>query len=269
MTTEDFSNSFDTLLNSYALKPEFGDVASIHDIVLDEYEKSVFLTLAQEQLIKEMIGDYTNESLARLEEYKVIQLGLQSLISSSTLSLTQSDWFTSRGSAAYTAGSFSSEDILALLAEEAYTENATTKERKAFQVVPINYIEYSRLRSKPFGGPNKRQAWRVAGKLDSNTSSGTSLQGLQLIFPTGEVSKSHTYHYHYRYVAKPAPIILTALPDGITIDGISTVTDCQLPTSLHYTILEKAVLLAIQSRADKLQVARQAAQAQAQAQQRR
>lgn len=268
MTTEDFSNSFDTLLNSYALKPEFGDVANIHDIVLDEYEKSVFLTLAQEQLIKEMIGDYTNESLARLEEYKVLQLGLQSLIYSETLPLEPSDWFTSRGSAAYTAETFGSANILALLAEEAYTKK-DEEEKKAFQVVPINYIEYSRLRSKPFGGPNKRQAWRVAGKLDSDESSYITLQGLQLIFPIGEVSRDDSYYYHYRYVAKPTPIILTNLPDGIAIDGKSTVTECQLPTSLHYTILEKAVMLAIQSRADKLQVARQAAQAQAQAQQRR
>lgn len=269
MTTEDFSNSFDTLLNSYALKPEFGDVANIHDIVLDEYEKSVFLTLAQEQLIKEMLGDYTNESLARIDEYKVLQLGLQSLIASSTITLTKNDWFTSRGAATYIAASFSSEDILALLTEEAYWIESNLDERKAFQVIPINYIEYSRLRSKPFGGPNKRQAWRVSGKLDTTISDKISLQDLQIIFPKGEVDDSGEYIYSYRYVAKPTPIVLTNLPEDLTIDGENTKTECKLPTSLHYTILEKAVLLAIQSRADKLAVARQAAQAQAQAQQRR
>lgn len=269
MTTEDFSNSFDTLLNSYALKPEFGDAANIHDIVLDEYEKSVFLTLAQEQLIKEMLGDYINESSARIEEYKVLQLGLQSLISSSTIELSQNDWFTSRGAVAYKATSFSSEDILALLVEEAYWQEEDSPERKAFQVIPINYVEYSRLRSKPFGGPNKRQAWRVSGKLDTNVSDELYLQELQIIFPKGEVTESGTYTYSYRYVAKPTPIVLTNLPEDLTIDRKNTKTECQLPSSLHYTILEKAVLLAIQSRADKLAVARQAAQAEAQAQQRR
>ena len=44
MTTEEFSNEFDILLNSYSSK----DNQSVN---IDEYEKSVFLTKAQEDLI--------------------------------------------------------------------------------------------------------------------------------------------------------------------------------------------------------------------------
>ena len=43
MTTEEFSNEFDTLLNSYGENPS--------TIELDEYEKSVFLTKAQEEIV--------------------------------------------------------------------------------------------------------------------------------------------------------------------------------------------------------------------------
>ena len=64
MTTEEFSNEFDTLLNSYAISPDkYGMENSPLTIELDEYEKSVFLTKAQEDIIislyngKNPVGD--------------------------------------------------------------------------------------------------------------------------------------------------------------------------------------------------------------------
>jgi hypothetical protein len=44
MTIQEFSNSFDTMLNSYNSQPQFGEQANRLDIILDEYEKSVLLT---------------------------------------------------------------------------------------------------------------------------------------------------------------------------------------------------------------------------------
>lgn len=43
MTNQEFSNEFDTLLNSYSKDTQFGKVDSF---ALDEYEKSQFLTTA-------------------------------------------------------------------------------------------------------------------------------------------------------------------------------------------------------------------------------
>ena len=40
MTIDEFSNSFDTLLNSYAPISNFGEETSKQTITLDEYEKS-------------------------------------------------------------------------------------------------------------------------------------------------------------------------------------------------------------------------------------
>ena len=47
MTTEEFSNEFEVLLNSYASKQP----NTVLDLQFDEYEKSVFLTKAQEELV--------------------------------------------------------------------------------------------------------------------------------------------------------------------------------------------------------------------------
>ena len=52
MTTQEFSNTFDTLLNSYNTYGLFGEQASRGEIVLDEYEKSVLLTQAQDIIVK-------------------------------------------------------------------------------------------------------------------------------------------------------------------------------------------------------------------------
>lgn len=51
MTTKEFSDGFDTLLDSYSASPEFG---STTPLAFDEYEKSVFLTNAQEEIIIEI-----------------------------------------------------------------------------------------------------------------------------------------------------------------------------------------------------------------------
>ena len=51
MNTQEISDIFDTLLNSHDIQAQFGESSSERDIVLDEYEKSVYLTKAQEEII--------------------------------------------------------------------------------------------------------------------------------------------------------------------------------------------------------------------------
>ena len=51
MTCAEFSNEFDILLNSYSNNPS--------DIKIDEYEKSIYLTQAQEEIIKNLYFDTT------------------------------------------------------------------------------------------------------------------------------------------------------------------------------------------------------------------
>ena len=51
MTTEELSNEFDTLVNSYSTQFNYGNIENT--ISFDEYEKSIFLTKAQEELLIE------------------------------------------------------------------------------------------------------------------------------------------------------------------------------------------------------------------------
>lgn len=52
MNIQEFSNSFDTLLNSYSITAGFGEEHSKQEVTLNEYEKSLFLTQAQDVVLK-------------------------------------------------------------------------------------------------------------------------------------------------------------------------------------------------------------------------
>jgi hypothetical protein len=73
MTTQEFSNEFDILLNSFSQQAVFGEQVSKSDLVLDEYEKSVFLTKAQNEILKNYFSDfqclfYNNLYIIKLSE---------------------------------------------------------------------------------------------------------------------------------------------------------------------------------------------------------
>ena len=64
MTTQEFSEQFDVLLNGSFIANDFGEQSSKIDIQLDEYEKSVFLTQAQEQLVINLYNGRNIEGLS-------------------------------------------------------------------------------------------------------------------------------------------------------------------------------------------------------------
>ena len=51
-----------------------------------------------------------------------------------------------------------------------------------------------------------------------------------------------------RYISKPTPIVLEQLPDGLSINGVNTESECELNPVVHRAILERAVQLAIISK---------------------
>ena len=69
MTIEEFSNEFDVLLNSYAVNSSFELGQGI--LQLDEYEKSLLLTEAQESIVKDLYnGKLTGEGFESTEEQR-------------------------------------------------------------------------------------------------------------------------------------------------------------------------------------------------------
>lgn len=138
-------------------------------------------------------------------------------------------------------------DVLMFVNE--YVEVTRGETTVRLTVLPINYIEYSRLMSKPYKRPLKNQAWRLLDHSD-NTKKAELVVG-----PVDTIKK-----YVTRYVKRPRAIILSPLSDGTSLDGyvgadrsgnpttdLSRATQgitCELDPILHPEILQRAVELA-------------------------
>lgn len=220
MTTKEFSDAFDIYLSNYGTGLSF-----------DEYEKSLFLTQAQEQIVTELYSgrNFTGSSFEVTEE---LRSSLRSLVKT-----TNPEKVTVGPNNAISPNStFYSlpEDVLFITFETATIDddNAGCKNGSNIAVVPVSQDEFHRIKNNPFRGFNKRRALR----LDVGDSK------------IEVVSKYSLSNYKIRYLAKPSPIILSNFNNEVTIDNKSTISECMLDSSVHKYILDRAVALAIASK---------------------
>lgn len=227
MTNQEFSNEFDTLLNSYSKDTQFGKVDSF---ALDEYEKSQFLTTAQEQLVLEYYSG-RNQYGESFEQSEEVRRYLSSLYK--TEELKESDVSGLKKLDSKSKFYSLPKDLLFITLEEVLLEGSCSNEY--INVQPITQDQYSKTINNPFRGPSKNRAIR----LDYNS------EIVELI------SNKEVLAYLMKYVSKPEPIILEDL-EGLTINGISNKTECNLHPSLHRSILNRAVRLALISKGIQL-----------------
>ena len=261
MTTQEFSNAFDTLLNSYASKAQFGDQASSQEIVLDEYEKSIFLTQAQDIIVKQYF-ERTNANLG-FDESERRQVDFSNLITVASTSTRESSagfndhsWIFNMPSKNISVGPQSQiQSKILFILNERLVLTKSNSVTKTFVVVPINYHEFDRQMSKPFAQPLKKQAWRL---LEDDSNSQTTDVTKAEIVPTDVAYKlvstgGYSATYKVRFIRRPRPIVLVPLSEaGISIDGISEVSECELNPILHMDILNKAVELAFTTRGGRV-----------------
>ena len=222
MTNKEFSDGFSTLLDSFGITP---------NITLDEYEKSTFLTDAQEQLIIDIYSGRNviyGKSFEQTEEIRRYLSNLVETYETSTkvtgklglskdsvfFEIPQDTWFIT-----YEVALLKDSRLGCLDGIEA-------------SVVPLPQDDLYRAKDNPFRGPSKDRVLRLDIKSD--------LAEL--------ISKYNVDKYLMRYISQPAPIILVDLPDGLSINGISTESECELNPVVHRAILERAVQLAIISK---------------------
>lgn len=228
MTTEEFSNEFDILLNSYSSKDQ-------QSINVDEYEKSVFLTKAQEDLIISVYNG-KNSTYESFEQTEEIRRYLSNIVK--TIEATRYDntsvWITSN-SYLYEIP----KDLWFITYEYAILNDSKLpcKQNINALVIPVTQDEFYRVYNNPFKGPSNKRVLR----LDSDNNI------IELI------SKYNIDKYVIRYISKPTPIILEDLTEDLSINGESKKTECILNTSLHRKILDRAVLLALTSKNKSVQ----------------
>lgn len=284
----EFSNEFNVLYNNITSNQAPG---------LDEYEKSVFLTKAQDEIVKAYFNPKTNKvqegfdgnerrqidfsmimrskvyepktiieknntgesggevagnntelvqplALEVAETPAIIVESIDKYIDLSTMDVV-SRVVNSNGETEVTLTPFKDsffdlrpetksvvlEDDILMFTNEYVVVNRRNKDTRLI-VVPINYMEYSRLMSKPFKRPIKNQAWRL---LDN--SNGQKKAEI-IIGPNDTIQK-----YVIRYVKRPRAIRLTTF-DDVTIDGDNTAQCCELDPILFPEIIQRACELA-------------------------
>lgn len=172
MTTQEFSNEFDVLYNNIMSNQAPG---------LDEYEKSIFLTKAQEELVRDYFNSRNVKNAQGFDDNQKRQYDFSTLLSSITLPdfidnyralsvlnpVIYNTIFDSR------AKIYIAPSDLFLVINESIEDSA----KRRYSVLPISYDEYNRLMLKPYGFPLKRQAWRI---ISDRTSSLVGWGGKQV-----------------------------------------------------------------------------------------
>lgn len=226
MTTVEFSDMFEILYNSITSNAAPG---------LNEYEKSVFLTKAQDEIVKNYFNPKGNKYQEGFDGNAKRQTDFSKLISNATIALASS---ATSFDARAMVGTMPARVLMVINEVIALSNGGTPAGTR--QVIPITYDEYTRLMSKPYKEPLKNQAWRLI------TGQSASLASVEVIINNNDLNKTPTYKI--RYVRRPVPIVVanlaSAVGDGVSVDGITTETQCELDESVHQEILQRAVELA-------------------------
>jgi len=228
MTITEFSNEWDIYYNSIATNAAPN---------IDLYEKSVYLTKAQLELVKNYFNPKGNKYQRGFENSSKRRDDLKELVKSYT-----SDVILNSIEGISIDSKFFKipNDTFLIIQEQAKIESSDLCiNNKYLKVIPKTHDEYGIQINNPFKKPNDKIIWR----LDFYTHvSGT--KNIELISPY-TISE-----YKFRYVKYPEPIVLTNLDDtfpgeGLSIDGITTSQTCKLSNSIHREILDRAVELAL------------------------
>lgn len=215
MNLIDLSREFDILYNNINSNEAPG---------VTEYEKSVFLTQAQEALVLDIIQ---GNKIEGVENTELLKEQLSKLTKESYLSPVYYD-----NVPTITSSSVLYElpiDLLHILYEHIIKKIEGCSD-VLIQVLPTTHDLIYKLLKNPFSGPSK-QALRL--NIGNN-----------LIEVITDKSITTTDKYFIRYIRCPKPIVLE--DSELPVNGYDTPQECELHESLHRNILSRAVILAKQ-----------------------
>ena len=222
MDIQELSNLFDTLLQSFIAKDNFGEQ---NTLAFDEYEKSIYLTKAQEQIVLELYQE--------LEQSEEVRKYLSNLIKTDNYVPVgeQDETLINNNFKSYKVEI--NNDILFMIYEQCtLNDENNCINNKIVSVVPTIHDDLDKVLKNPFKSPNSRKVIR----LDFDNK-------IELI------SKYNISNYKVRYLKKPNPIILVSLEDNLSINnGDTEVSNGETNPILHERIVQRAVQLAVQSK---------------------
>lgn len=234
MTLQEFSLEFDTLYNNIGAGAAPG---------INSYEKSLFLTNAQEAIVKTYYSGDLQKLIPSFEEDERKRRELGELVRpykveyNANLNLALQDRRIHPKSVFFAIP----DDVLFIIQEQAITyPDPCDLEGKSVKISPIRHDYFNKQIDNPFRKPNKKNAWR----LDLESYVGQKIiEIVHLWLPIR--------HYSMRYVHAPQPIVLETFENNpelsglnLSIRGMSTESNTELD-SLGKEIVDLAVRSAI------------------------
>lgn len=212
MTTQEFSNEFDVLYNNIMSNQAPG---------LNEYEKSVFLTKAQDEIIKSHFNAKSNPIQEGFDDSAKRQIDFSSILFTKKLNPVAMGSYPKLhpGSSVFRIEA----NILMIV-----NESIKLKDGNLISVIPVTYTDIASLLLKPYKYPPKNQAWRYLNNLDEDVNTPTSEFGDWVVIR--EVTKEITGTAPTVGQVAGSEVELTDLDDNIIgkkrkyISSVSTTT---------------------------------------------
>lgn len=226
MTLKEINSEFDILYNN---------ISSGAAPNLNEYEKSLFLTKAQDELVR-MYYSGKNSHYNSFESDEEVRRYLDTLIVTYKTNLSNHQSY----------GSFKDyvvskpNDMLYVVREIAQNASKGCLNGFIMQVIPITHEDLNNVLNDPFKRPNERKVIRYDDSINN-----------QVQFHL--LSKDELSNYTIVYLKKPNPIILIDLKDfgedehgdaEYTINGQSDPSTPEIPEILQHKVIARAVELA-------------------------
>lgn len=220
MTLKEMNDEFDTV---------YENISSGAAPNLNVYEKSLFLTRAQYELVR-MYYNGKNLHYDSFESNEEVRRYLDTLIT------TKDDFDLSQASK---FGGFTKykitkpKDVMFVVREHATISSNGCLNGQIAQVIPVIHEDINRVLNDPFKRPNERKILRY-DESDVNN----------VVFNL--ISKNSLGEYTMVYLRKPKPIILGELEGDHTIEGEANSVDGtpEIPELLQRKVINRAVELA-------------------------
>ena len=210
MDVQELSNLFDTLLQPYITKDVQGEQ---NTLAFDEYEKSIFLTKAQEQIVLELYQELEQSEENRKYLSNLIKTGNYVPVGEKDEALINNTFKSYKVEI--------EDSVLFMIYEQCTLSNENNCiNGRIVSVVPTIHDDLDKVLKNPFKSPNSRKEL---------------------------ISKYNISNYKVRYLKKPNPIILVTLED-LNIDKKQEVSNGETNPILHERIVQRAVQLAVQSK---------------------
>lgn len=228
MTTQELNNEFDIHYDSIA-----GQSAPN----IDMYEKSVFLTKAQLEIIKNYYDPLSNRKQKGFEGSEKRREDLKELI----VNYINPTSFNHSSKIHKDSRFFKiPENVLFIINEQVEINSKDCFNGNTINVKPTTHDEFNIQIKNPFKNPDNSVAW----KLDYSR-----LEDSRVVEINSPYNITGNLIYKVRYIKYPNPIILTDLiqefpGENISIDGFTNEMTCELSESIQREILDRAVELA-------------------------